>query len=69
MNKVFSYSLYQILLRYPLITDSVHICFFNRDSEVDDTCDQPGDVHVLGDIAVVCNGNHGERWRLHCFIS
>lgn len=36
------------------------VFFHCRDSESHDTCDQPGHVHVLGDIPLVRNGNYGE---------
>lgn len=32
---------------------------FHRDCKSNDSCDQPGDVNVLGDVQVVCNGNNG----------
>lgn len=43
---------------------SIHIIlncflFFCRDCKSNDACDQPGDVHVLGDVPVVCYGNNG----------
>lgn len=31
-----------------------------RDGEGDDTCDQPGNGHVLGNIEVEFHGDHGE---------
>lgn len=55
------------------------VFFRCRDSESHDTCDQPGHVHVLGDVPLVRNGNYGElknvmtchRVQIHtsvCFI-
>lgn len=55
------------------------VCLFCRDRESHDTCNQPGHVHVLGDVSLVCNGNYGElknittchRVEIHtgvCFI-
>lgn len=33
---------------------------FNRNCESYDSCDQPRDGHVLGNISLVCYGDHGK---------
>lgn len=37
--------------------------YIYRDSESNDSCDQPGDGYVLGDIKMVCHGDYGKQWK------
>lgn len=49
-------------IRCLVIDTSLDVLLFSvcRDCESNDSCDQPGNVHVLGDVSVVCHGNHGQ---------